>query len=204
MVVAHGKPTGQEQRKHIVAGKGVLDTRPKVQSQGHERSVQSKHFRACGIRPNHWARAKERGCHQPSRSVARPRLNHGTEQASGRCHRHGGEHIHPPNRRVPQRKRSEESGQECEKRIARGMGNPAGERGRRKFTAVAARHRGSQSRDVEHHQNQESQPGSEANPPSRLVGKGRHPGIDVGAFGGDAPALFRCRPAFCHGHVRKE
>ena len=200
-MVAHGKPAGQEQHKNIAPGKRPLDTRPKAKGQRHEHGVESEHLRARRIRPDDWARAKERRCHEPGGRVARPRPNHGAHQASRHCHRHGREQIHSPNRRVPQRKRGEKPCQQCKERIARRMGNAAGERCRREFAAVAARHRGIQSRDVESQQKQNRQIGSEPRPPSQLVRGGRRRRVATRAFPAGALALPRCSPAFSHGLV---
>ena len=202
VVVAHGQPTDPKQDKHIEAGERAFDPRPKMEFQRHEHGVESEYLRARRIRPDDRARAKERGGHEPGRGVARPRLNHGARQSSGRCHRHGREQIHSPNGRMPKRKHGEQSCQECEQGIARRMGDPTGERSRCEFTTITAGHRGSQSRNVERHQDQKGHERSEASPHSRLVQGSRSDKVALRAFGNDALALSRCRPAFSHGLVR--
>ena len=72
VVVAHGKATGEKQRQYVAAGKAVFDTRPEVESQGHEHGIEPKDLRASRVRPNHGVRAKERRGQKAGHRVSRP------------------------------------------------------------------------------------------------------------------------------------
>jgi len=147
------------------ATKGT-EPRPRTQ-----RSVQT--LRLVAFDQTTGARAKERGCHQPSRSGCAS-TTEPTARASLR--------PLPSTRRMsiftrqigecPSGSAAKSRAKRCEKRIARGMGNPAGERGLPQVHRCRRPPRGSQSRDVEHHQNQESQPGRKRTHPAAVAKAG--------------------------------